>query len=617
MKKLLIVICILANQFINSAKAQAPQSFNYQAVARDAAGAVISNQAVSFRISLLQGSSTGTSVFTETHNVNTNQFGLVNFGIGSGTLLNGSFSTINWANGPYFVQIEIDITGGSNYVSMNTTQLLSIPYALYAETSGSSIPGPQGPAGPQGNDGPAGPQGIAGPQGVDGPIGPQGPAGPQGLPGTYTSGNGIDINGQVITNTLPDQIVTLNATGISNATGAYPNFTINTPPYTSGTGITINGQIIAALNNNPIWNANKLQNTPISSASPSLGNVLEFDGTNWKPSPKLPTMTTAQRDALTNLYAGLIILNTNTDCIEYYTGTQWLGLCGETGNIGNSLFGGGLQGGNVAFISENTSVTSAGEYLFTLDNKAYFRIQMGANDAFWEWNPSNNTWTQKATPPFFATQFYIGNIGYFLKYEFDGSLITISRISYNPNTNLWSPITNISYPVNLPYTNERYFVCSDSLNAWFWFQNIPSVYSLYKYDPSQESITFVTSATISFQPVTGSQHTFLAPTASKFLYSTNFGLIEFDKQISGLTIINSNTKNAKLLFKDSKINLFKTYTNATNLFPPNGMVKGIYNYQYNSINQGFPVLEQQYWNTMFVINNHLYSLVGNKIYELF
>jgi hypothetical protein len=95
MKKLLIVICILANQFINSAKAQAPQSFNYQAVARDAAGAVISNQAVSFRISLLQGSITGTSVFAETHNVNTNQFGLVNFAIGSGTLLNGSFSTIN------------------------------------------------------------------------------------------------------------------------------------------------------------------------------------------------------------------------------------------------------------------------------------------------------------------------------------------------------------------------------------------------------------------------------------------------------------------------------------------------------------------------------------------
>lgn len=229
MKKLLIVICILANQFINSAKAQAPQSFNYQAVARDAAGAVISNQAVSFRISLLQGSSTGTSVFTETHNVNTNQFGLVNFAIGSGTLLNGSFSTINWANGPYFVQIEIDITGGSNYVSMNTTQLLSIPYALYAETSGSSIPGPQGPAGPQGNDG---------------PIGPQGPAGPQGLPGTYTSGNGIDINGQVITNTLPDQIVTLNGTGQTNITGTYPNYVVNTPNIQAGNGISVSGQTI-------------------------------------------------------------------------------------------------------------------------------------------------------------------------------------------------------------------------------------------------------------------------------------------------------------------------------------------------------------------------------------
>jgi hypothetical protein len=129
-KKLLIIICILANQFINSAKAQAPQSFNYQAVARDAAGAVISNQAVSFRISLLQGSATGTNVYSETHAVNTNLFGLVNFAIGNGTILSGNFSTINWAGGTYFVKVELDATGGSTYVLMSTTQLISVPYAL-------------------------------------------------------------------------------------------------------------------------------------------------------------------------------------------------------------------------------------------------------------------------------------------------------------------------------------------------------------------------------------------------------------------------------------------------------------------------------------------------------
>ena len=142
MKKLLIVICILANQFINSSKAQAPQSFNYQAVARDGTGAALSNQAVSFRVSLLQGTATGTNVYSETHAVTTNQFGLVNFAIGSGTLVSGSFTTINWATGPYFVQVEIDATGGSTYVVMNTTQLLSVPYAMYAgngSTTGQNV----------------------------------------------------------------------------------------------------------------------------------------------------------------------------------------------------------------------------------------------------------------------------------------------------------------------------------------------------------------------------------------------------------------------------------------------------------------------------------------------
>jgi hypothetical protein len=185
-KKLLIIICILANQFIKSANAQAPQSFNYQAVARDASGAVLSNQAVSFRISLLQGSATGTNVYSETHPATTNQFGLVNFAIGGGTLVSGSFANINWAQGPYFVQVELDATGGSNYVIMNTTQLLSVPYAMYAASSGSSIPGP---AGPQGLQGATGPQGLTGTAGVTGPQGPAGndgatgPQGPIGLTG--------------------------------------------------------------------------------------------------------------------------------------------------------------------------------------------------------------------------------------------------------------------------------------------------------------------------------------------------------------------------------------------------------------------------------------------------
>ena len=118
--------------------AQAPESINYQAVARDATGSILSNQIVSFRISILQGSISGTIVYQETHTKTTNEFGLVTLAIGSGTLLSGNFSTINWGASSFWIKTELDPAGGSNYQLMGTSQFLSVPYALYAKTSGSS-----------------------------------------------------------------------------------------------------------------------------------------------------------------------------------------------------------------------------------------------------------------------------------------------------------------------------------------------------------------------------------------------------------------------------------------------------------------------------------------------
>jgi hypothetical protein len=115
--------------------AQAPQSFNYQAIARNGSGTILSNQNVSFRISILQTSITGTSVYSETHAVLTNQTGIVNFAIGNGVVGSGNFNSINWASGPYFIKVELDANGGSNYVVMSTAQLLSVPYSLYSNKS--------------------------------------------------------------------------------------------------------------------------------------------------------------------------------------------------------------------------------------------------------------------------------------------------------------------------------------------------------------------------------------------------------------------------------------------------------------------------------------------------
>lgn len=147
-------ILLLTNLVIGSiAFAQAPEKMSYQAVVRNTTNNLVVNQAVGMQISILQGSSTGTAVYVETQTPTTNTNGLVSIEIGSGAVVSGNMTTINWANGPYFIKTETDPTGGTSYTISGTSQLLSSPYALYAKTSGSSTPGPQGPQGPQGPTG--------------------------------------------------------------------------------------------------------------------------------------------------------------------------------------------------------------------------------------------------------------------------------------------------------------------------------------------------------------------------------------------------------------------------------------------------------------------------------
>ena len=115
--------------------AQTPQSFRYQAVARDNSGNILANQSVSFRISILSGSIAGTVVYSEIHTgLSTNTFGLVEMEIGNGTPVTGTFSSIDWGNNSYFVKIEMDPSGGTAFQVLSTSQLLSVPYALHAKT---------------------------------------------------------------------------------------------------------------------------------------------------------------------------------------------------------------------------------------------------------------------------------------------------------------------------------------------------------------------------------------------------------------------------------------------------------------------------------------------------
>ena len=193
---------------------------------------MIASQSVSVRFSVLEGSTTGNASYVETHQTTTNNFGLFTLQIGNGQPVVGVFSSIRWGAGTKFLKVELAVPGAGSYQLQGTTQLLSVPYALYAETSGTpGTPGPAGPQGPAGAIGPPGPQGPTGPigpsgikgeagsqgpQGLQGTAGPMGPQGPQGLPGATgpvgpQGAKGAD--GKTVLNGTTDPIATVGQEG--------------------------------------------------------------------------------------------------------------------------------------------------------------------------------------------------------------------------------------------------------------------------------------------------------------------------------------------------------------------------------------------------------------------
>lgn len=240
---------------------QTPQAINYQAVARDAGGQILPNKSLTVRLSIKTNGPAGTTVYQETHAVFTNTHGLFSLLIGQGNPVVGTFANLNWGQESHFLKVEVD--DGTGYLDMGTTQFVAVPYALYAEKAGS------------------------------------------GGSTNYTAGNGIDITNNTISNTAPDQIVTLTGSGATNITGAYPNFVINSTDnnttYNAGTGLVLNGQTFSALNQNALWNANALRGQPIAAVTPTAGQLLKWDGSQWIPdTDQTGTMLWTAQD--TNIY---------------------------------------------------------------------------------------------------------------------------------------------------------------------------------------------------------------------------------------------------------------------------------------------------------------------------
>jgi hypothetical protein len=134
MKKLILSLVAIATISLSSF-GQAPEGFKYQAVVRDAGNLILNNQVVGVRMTIQQGAIGGATVYQETFAPTTNGYGLVNLEIGSGTIVSGTFATIDWSAGPFFIETAVDVSGGTSYVVMGTSQLMSVPYALYAKTA--------------------------------------------------------------------------------------------------------------------------------------------------------------------------------------------------------------------------------------------------------------------------------------------------------------------------------------------------------------------------------------------------------------------------------------------------------------------------------------------------
>ncbi len=130
MSRLIVLITLLLMS--SGLFSQVPQAFSYQAIVLDGSANPVTEQSVGVEVQILDGAINGPVIYTETHTVDTNMNGVYTMAIGQGTPVNGNFTEIDWADGSKFLSISQDITGGSNYEFIGASQLLSVPYALYA-----------------------------------------------------------------------------------------------------------------------------------------------------------------------------------------------------------------------------------------------------------------------------------------------------------------------------------------------------------------------------------------------------------------------------------------------------------------------------------------------------
>jgi hypothetical protein len=615
MKKLiysLALACLVCN-----IHAQAPQNFSYQTVIRNSSNQLLANQQVGIKISVLQGSETGIVVYSERHTPNTNSNGLATLSIGSGSVLNGNFQNINWASGSFYIQTETDPNGGNNYTITSTQQLLSVPYALFAETSGSSTPGPQGEQGPIGQTGPQGPQGLTGTTGPAGSTGPQGPQGLTGLTGATGPSGATGPQG------------TIGLTGPAGATGSQGPQGLQGLTGSTGPAGAIGATGSAGSNG---------KNSLVKTTNEPAGVICLTGGVKMEYGIDANSNGTLELSEVNNTLTKYVCNGAQGPAGTSATDDQQL----SVSQVGDTLY---LQDGGFVLINgvssnnntndivdnsggliaTNESVDSnTGEYLFTLNGKAYFKFAISGNNTFWEWDPTSNTWTIRITPPSFPSGNQFFTYGNFAMAWDQNNYSNLFK--YNQLTGLWSTI-NPNYPNNINNcvfslgSPELMFSSPD--NAYFFKNNGGTCQRLIlKYNLTNDSLNIINSISSGppYYATAPKGRGFINLNNTEFLYvNISDGIVYFNEIENSFQVKRSFSTSNGLFYNgimkeiNNQINIY-SYGMASTV--DGGFIKVTYLPSNNSIIQSNVSKDPALFGNIFVVNNQLYSLKLNKIYKI-